>query len=304
MRSWPPSAAPGWHSRAVTRPNLPADDHVHSQFSWDAAATGSMFDSCRQAVDIGLPSVAFTEHIDLTPWFVPKESLEMFPRNGASYNEADSSFLAPPVDFEGYFESIERCRAAFPALRILTGLEIGEPHWVPEATDELLAGGRFQRILGSLHSARIEGTPRVLDEWFHTDAIAGEAEAATVRDYLAEARRMIESSDRFEVFAHLDYLIRQIHKTGRDHDPRGFEGEYRETLTALARSGRVLEINTRIPLDPLLVRWWHEVGGPGVSFGSDAHAPAKVGHGFAEAAAVAEATGFRPQADPAAFWRR
>ena len=46
---------------------LPADSHVHSQWSWDALA-GSMEDTCRRAVEIGLPAVAFTEHADFTPW--------------------------------------------------------------------------------------------------------------------------------------------------------------------------------------------------------------------------------------------
>jgi hypothetical protein len=32
-----------------------------------------------------------------------------------------------PIDFEGYYQSIERCRRAFPDLRILTGVEFGQP---------------------------------------------------------------------------------------------------------------------------------------------------------------------------------
>ena len=91
----------------------------------------------------------------------------------------------------------------------------------------------------------------------------------------------------------------------REHlDPREYEAEYREALTALARSGRVLEINSRLPLDPVLVRWWHEVGGDAVSFGSDAHTPDGVGRGFVEATAVAEAAGFRRGADRFDLWRR
>ena len=108
----------------------------------------------------------------------------------------------------------------------------------------------------------------------------------------------------FQVVAHIDYLIRQIRTAGRDHDPYAFEEEYRASLTALARSGRVLEINSRLPFDSVLVHWWYEVGGDAVSFGSDAHTPEAVGRGFADATAVAEAAGFRRQADPSDFWRR
>lgn len=260
--------------------------------------------ACRQALELGLPSVAFTEHLDLARWFVPPDALEMFPREGADYTDADSTFRAPLVNFEGYFESVERCRSLFPSLRILTGVEFGEPHWFADDLARLLSGGRFERVLGSLHSMRIEGRPRVVDEWFHTDRIEGEAEAATVRAYLEELIRLADADGRFEVVAHIDYLIRQIRTAGREHDVRDFEEEYRAALVALARSGRVLEINLRLPMDPLLVRWWHEVGGGAVSFGSDAHTPQAVGCGFGEAMAVADAAGFKPGADRFDFWRR
>ncbi len=114
---------------------------------------------------------------------------------------------------------------------------------------------------------------------------------------------MIESDGDFQVFAHIDYLTRQISAADRKHDPTEFEEEYRETLRALAQSERVLEINTRIPLDAIIVQWWHEVGGQAVSFGSDAHTPGAVGHGFVDASAMAESIGFKRQADPYDFWR-
>jgi histidinol-phosphatase (PHP family) len=52
------------------------------------------------------------------------------------------------------------------------------------------------------------------------------------------------------------------------------------------------------------VRWWHEEGGRAVTFGSDAHQPAKVAHAFTEAAAMAEAHGFRPAAKLVDPWPR
>ncbi|WP_277992048.1 hypothetical protein [Amycolatopsis sp. MtRt-6] len=41
-----------------------------------------------------------------------------------------------------------------------------------------------------------------------------------------------------------------------------------------------------------------------MAFGSDAHEPALVGHGFAEAAALVESCGFRRGRTPHDFWRR
>ena len=54
--------------------------------------------ACAEAVALGLPAVAFTEHVDLSAWYVPAASLHMFPREGAEYAEADSTFRPPPVD--------------------------------------------------------------------------------------------------------------------------------------------------------------------------------------------------------------
>ncbi|WP_239154258.1 hypothetical protein [Amycolatopsis sp. FDAARGOS 1241] len=50
---------------------LPQDSHVHTEWSWDTV-TGSMVRSCERALELGLPSPAFTEHADLTPWLIPE----------------------------------------------------------------------------------------------------------------------------------------------------------------------------------------------------------------------------------------
>jgi histidinol-phosphatase (PHP family) len=78
----------------------------------------------------------------------------------------------------------------------------------------------------------------------------------------------------------------------------------RAVLRALAGTDRALEINTRRTLEPTLLRWWWETGGGAVSFGSDAHRPDAVAGGFADAAALAGAVGFRPGRHPYEHWIR
>jgi histidinol-phosphatase (PHP family) len=135
-------------------------------------------------------------------------------------------------------------------------------------------------------------------------AVGYETATAVVRKYLAEVGRMIDAWDDFEVLAHIDYPARYWPHQCREYQPGDFEDEFRAVLRALARSGRVLEVNTRVPLHPDIIQWWHREGGRAVSFGSDAHDPLALAHGFADAAAVVEASGFRPGQHRHDFWMR
>lgn len=110
---------------------LPADSHVHSEWSWDTGgprshSAGTMEATCRRAVRIGLPALIFTEHLDLEDaWRADPQDLTPVQRpliNGTGHVDT------PTLDIDGYLGSIERCRALFPDLRILTGVEFGQPH--------------------------------------------------------------------------------------------------------------------------------------------------------------------------------
>jgi len=106
------------------------------------------------------------------------------------------------------------------------------------------------------------------------------------------------------VLAHIDYPVRRWPGGPELFDPTVFEEHYRHVLGVLRDAGKVLEVNTRVPLHPLILRWWHDEGGEAISFASDAHRPELVAHGFADAVTLAEATGFRAGRDPLDFWGR
>src|SRR5205085_2062132 len=108
--------APGPGGAGLVKPMreaLPSDLHSHSEWSYDAP-DGSMEESCRLAVEIGLPTIAFTDHAELAP-------------------------SEPQLAVEGYLQEVERCRSLFPTLRILSGIELGQPHRYPAAADALLS---------------------------------------------------------------------------------------------------------------------------------------------------------------------
>jgi len=277
---------------------LPADSHVHSQWSWDTRV-GDMKGSCARALELGLPAIAFTEHLDHTTWRIALTGPYVMD-NLTALAGADGLLTPPAFDAAGYLAAIEHCREQFPQLRILSGLELGEPHRHADQIAQVLGAGRFDRLLGSLHTLPDQGT--FAEPWGiypHRDP------GDVVREYLAGVAAMVSASDMFAVLAHIDYPVRsRPAETAGPFDPAAFEDEFRHTLRVTAQSGRALEVNTRLPLHATVLAWWHEEGGDAITFGSDAHLPDAVGHGFREAARMAEAHGFRPGRSPHDLWAR
>jgi histidinol-phosphatase (PHP family) len=277
---------------------LACDSHVHSEWSWDTAV-GNMEGTCARAVELGLPAIAFTEHVDHTTWRIALEGPYVMDRLTALAGP-DGLLTPPAFNVAGYLAAIDRCRDRFPGLRILSGLELGEPHRNKEQCSRLLARGGFDRVLGSLHSLPDQAT--YAEPWgLYPHRNAHEV----VREYLVEVAAMMSMSGMFSVLAHIDYAVRSWPEAkAGPFDPLVFEEEFRFALRATADSGRALEINTRLPLHATILDWWHQEGGDAVTFGSDAHLPALVAHGFAEAAQMARAHGFRPGRHPHDLWGR
>jgi histidinol-phosphatase (PHP family) len=254
-----------------------------------------MASCCEQAIAVGVPAIAFTDHLEFT---IAGDGDTVTDVVGVT---ADTRWWGriKPLDVTGYLADIAECRERFPDLRILSGVEAGESHLFMGSAGAIIREGDFDRILGSLHAVPYEG------KLVAADALFGQMpDDEVIRYYFAELVRLIEGSDLFQVLAHLDFPRRYWPKGAHLYTEAPFEEEYRTVLRALAGTGRVLEVNTKSPLASVeMVRWWKEEGGTAVSFGSDAHQPGRVGDRFKLAVDVVEQAGFRPGRDPYDFWR-
>src|SRR6266852_7867698 len=134
--------------------------------------------SCERATELGLPAIAFTDHAD----FVKVHSHQHC------------------VDIAGYLDAVERCRARFTGLRILSGVELGEPHWFPDETAAVLAAGPLDQVLGSLHSIRLDGGMLDASQFRGRKGIDF---PTAVREYFREVLAMVDSGQPFETLAHL-----------------------------------------------------------------------------------------------------
>ena len=244
--------------------------------------------TCQRAIEIGLPAIAFTEHADHVPDVHP---------------------TLRPLDIHSYHAEVERCRAKFPSLRIMSGVELGEPHRFPAQTAAVLAAGPLDRVLGSVHCFEHRG--RLMDaSQLGGLRVADVTEA--VRAYFLETLAVVESSQPFEVLAHLDYPKRYWPHAELRYREEDYEDEIRAVLQGAAARGAALELNTTRGAEPerglcpgpTVLRWWVETGGRALSFGSDSHEPGKIALGFQLAAELAEGCGFKPNDDPTSFWMR
>ena len=182
---------------------MPTDNHVHSRWSWDTAASSSMRLACARAVEIGLPGLAFTEHVDFTQWS-QHDSAELARHSGKAVPRPARISTRPrvaPLDVEGYLADLARCRAQFPDLRILSGIEVGEPHLFPASVAAVLAAGDFERVLGSLHGIVYDGTLTGI-----SNALFARLDAHEImRRYFADLLVLVNGSSVFNALAHCDY---------------------------------------------------------------------------------------------------
>ena len=244
--------------------------------------------TCRRALEIGLPGIAFTDHADFV---------------GGGYPDHR------PLDVGAYHQEVERCRALFPGLRIQSGVELGSPHRFAAEAAAVLAAGPLDRVLGSVHCVPCDGE---LVDTSVKGLLDRERAPDVFRAYLREVLDLVESTQPFEVLAHLDYPKRYWPHAELAFREVDFEEELRAVLRAAAARGSVLELNTTRGAElvgglcpgPVTLGWWVEEGGRTLSFGSDAHDPERVARGFELAAPLAEAAGFRPSDDPTGCWRR
>jgi histidinol-phosphatase (PHP family) len=251
---------------------------------------------CHRAVRLGLPSIAFTDHADFTARQIADGVTPPDWQRGL----VDGRLLTPSrLDVQRYTRSIELCRQTFPGLRIVSGVELGEPHRHPRHVADLLAGARFDRVLASVHTLPDGAEASTVDAMF---GVCKPHEV--VRRYLGEVLQLVERFDDFDVLAHIDYAARFWPEGGEGHRPANFEDDYRAVLVTLAAKGKALEVNTRVPLSLDILQWWHDERGEAITFGSDAHRPEQVAHGFSGSAALAATAGFAPGRDPGDLWMR
>ena len=256
-----------------------ADYHVHTHHSGDC--TAPMEDQVRAALERGLKYLCFTEHFDMD-W--PYRSTPDLPEGFFD------------LDLSAYREEFLSLKEKYrDRIRLSMGLELGlQPHLGRELSSYMNENPGFDFVIGSVHVSR--GMDPYYPVFFE-----GVTEEEAYRRYFEDARRSLEAFHSFDTCGHLDYVVRYGPSKDRYYRYEDYKDLIDPILEILVTHGICLEINTanltkgcRNPSPaPAVIRRFKEMGGCGVTVGSDAHIPESVGARFDEAAAILKEAGFR-----------
>jgi histidinol-phosphatase (PHP family) len=246
----------GSHSSGANNVTAFIDYHLHTHHSFDCKIP--MAEMCAAAIDAGISEIAFSDHFN-------NHLLDI-----------DLGYYDP----ERYFTDIERCRMQFPNLTIRTAVEVGEPHRWQRKLQPVLERYPYDVVLGSLHWV---GN----NNMFNVDYFRGNPPQVAFGVYFTELARMAAHGG-FNILAHVDLPKRVGFDIYGAFDIRPFEDTIRAAWRACIDNGIALELNTKglrsaaAEIHPAqeALRWYVEMGGHLLTFGSDAHRADNIGSGF------------------------
>lgn len=252
-----------------------ADYHMHSSFSGDSQAP--MQDMVRRGIALGYQEMCFTEHMDLH-----------YP---ASKECPEDMFL---LNTDSYLYDLLRAREKFgEQIHIKFGVELGlQPDYLKEISDYARSYD-FDFIIGSTHVVQ------------HQDpAFPSYYEGITTeegyRAYFNEILTSIRSFTNFDIYGHIDYVIRYSKTKDLNYCYEQYADIFDPIIETLIANGKGIEINTA-GLDKGLkeqhpctefIRQYRKKGGEIITVGSDAHRPEDIGRHFGHAADVLKECGF------------
>ena len=250
-----------------------SDYHLHCRFSSDSEAAPE--DMIKQAVSLGLKHICFTDHNDF----------DYPPENGE---------ILFQLNFDSYFEEISMLREKYNnIIDINIGVEQGlQPH-LSERTDKYDSLQQLDFIIGSTHI--VDGADPYYPSFWQE-----RSPKECIVQYFENIYKCVCCCNNFDVYGHLDYIIRYAPEKDTNYNPSAYSDIIDEILKKLIDNGKGIEINTAglkyglKEANPCLsiIRRYRELGGEIITTGSDAHRPADMAYSFEVLSSLLEKGGF------------
>lgn len=246
---------------------ITADFHTHTSFSSDSDEP--MENIVREAVARGLKALCITEHMDMD-----------FPTG---------EFL---VDTNAYRTELFRLKEKYAGkIELLYGIELGLMDYLAPRLYDYIGGENFDFIIGSSH---------LVDGYDPYDPAYIEAygDRRGIERYFESILENISAYDGFDVYGHLDYVVR--YSKAKSYNPDEYSELTEEILKKLIGMGKGIELNTAglkyglgwAHPHPKLLKRYRELGGEIITVGSDGHRCEHIAYDFGKAADILEAAGF------------
>lgn len=247
------------------------DTHMHTHFSGDSEADSSAM--ARAAVVKNLSGICITDHLDY------------------DYPDDPDLFI---IDFDQYSKEIHKLQSDFSdVLTINYGIELGlQPHLAKKHHD-LLQTEDFDFVIGSSHV--VHGIDPYYPVYYE-----GRTETAAYREYFESILENIAAFDEFDVYGHIDYVVRYGPNKNADYTYKKFKDVIDEILRQLVARGKGIELNMAgfkyglghpNPTEEILHRY-RELGGEIITVGADGHAPDQIAWNFEKVPGILKAAGF------------
>lgn len=255
---------------------IKTDFHLHTGFSTDSDTP--METMILKGIELGLEKMCFTEHMDIG-----------FP---VTEDSPEGAFL---VNTDSYLYDFIRYKEKYKdRIQILFGIELGLQSDYREEIADYASSYPFDFIIGSSHLCNGKDP-------YYPSFYEGRSEEEAYREYFGTELENLRVISDFDVYGHLDYVVRYGPNKDRDYTYEKYRDILDRILMLLVEKGKGLEINTGgirkglrelHPLTAILKRY-RELGGEIVTVGSDAHSPERIAEGFDKAAQVLFSCGFK-----------
>ena len=253
-----------------------ADYHMHTNFSPDAH--DPMLDMALAAADRGINELCFTDHVETcaqSPYVT-----DQFP----PFTQWD--------ELRETFEDVKSKTAG--RLDVHLGVELNDPHFVPDVAKEIYADPSLDFIIGSIHNIRDT------DDFCYLEYTSLEYCRSLLEQYFKEYIELART-ECFDVLGHLGYVQRYLARQGITYDTMEFEPLIRELFNITVGMGKGIELNTstmhdalgRLIPDVSVIELYRQCGGEIVTVGSDAHYVCHAGYGIADAYELLRTLGFK-----------
>ncbi len=253
-----------------------SDCHMHSHHSGDSNA--SMEEMILQAIKLGFHTICFTEHNDFD--YPPCEE---YPENPFILN-ADSYLYELLSLREKYADQI----------KVLFGVELGLQPECFRQNAVFARSHEYDFIIGSSHVCHGKDP-------YYPPFYEGRSDEEAYREYFESELENIKKFSNFDVYGHLDYVIRYGTNKDADYSYDKYKDILDKILETLLEKEKGLEINTgglKSGLKDLhpcmdILKRYRSLGGEIITVGSDAHDASRIGDSFDRAASVLLECGFQ-----------